>query len=392
VSSVGSIEIAKGIGNRQKTWVDAVQNRIAITSSMLSNIHTIRRMGWSNSLTKIIQERQVRETHLMEGFRWSIVWQNVVQNLPWALGPALTFAVYTSQGKSLDAATTFTNLSIITLLTDPAAKLLSAIPSTSASLGCFDRIQDFLLIPTSQEVSSSDSTHRRSSDANDIPTVGMEMSAFEHRNSYSSHHTTVVTMKDVTILPAASSRDYILQNVNLDVTRSSFVFVIGEVGSGKTSLLRAILGHAVCKGGTIQAPLHDIAYCAQTPWLPNVTIRAAICGLIDGNEVDNEDKIDLNWYQTVLRSCVLDHDLKLLENGDRTQIGSASGAVLSGGQMQRVSLARALYSRKGLLLLDNVFSALDNTTKKHIMARLFGKSGLLQEMKSTVMLVTNDSE
>ncbi|OKL59747.1 hypothetical protein UA08_04922 [Talaromyces atroroseus] len=384
-SGIGSIEIAKRIGPRQKIWVDAVQNRIAITSSLLSNIHTVRRMGWSHAVAEIIQKRQARETHLMEGFRWSIVWQNVVQNLPWALAPALTFAVYTSLGDSLDATTAFTNLSIITLLTDPAAKLLSAIPSTSASLGCFDRIQDFLVIPTCQEVQASDLIPGPTRVLADVT----EIHAVESQNSCSSQHDPLVTMKDVTILPAPSSQDYVLQNVNLDVYRGSFVFFIGEVGSGKSSLLRAMLGHAACKGGSIRVPLGDMAYCAQTPWLLNVTIRAAICGLTND---DDDDIIDINWYQSVIRSCFLDHDLKLLDRGDRTQIGSGSGAVLSGGQMQRVSLARALYSRKGLLLLDDVFSALDNTTKKHIMAILFGKGGLLREMKSTVMLVTNDTE
>lgn len=351
---------------------------------MLTEVQTVRRIGWSNTLVKMIQEKQDEETHRMEGFRWSIVWQNVIQNLPWALAPALTFTVYTSQGNSLDTTKALSSLSIITLLTNPASKLLSAIPSTAASFGCFDRIQKFLLIPSCQgglELQSTiveDQLENGSSHPNELSSVELqELSS------------TVISFSDVAIRPVASS-SIILQDVNFCIPRGSFTFILGQVGSGKSTLLRAILGYAFCEKGLIEVSRHDVAYCAQNSWLPNTAIQDAICGFTDENEY--KENLDSKWYEAVIHACALQYDMERFVNGDRMQIGSASSAVLSGGQMQRIALARALYSRKKILLLDDVLSALDNATKKLIMARLFGKSGLFRQLNSTVVLVTNESK
>jgi ABC-type bacteriocin/lantibiotic exporter with double-glycine peptidase domain len=384
VSGIGSIQIAKHIGERQKVWVDAVQRRIAITTSMLTEIQTVRRIGWSNTLAKIIQEKQNEETHRMEGFRWSIVWQNVIQNLPWALAPALTFSVYISRGNSLDTTNALTSLSIITLLTNPASKLLSAIPSTAASFGCFDRIQKFLLIPSCrgglelQIANIGDQLDNGSSHPNVLSSVELQ-----------ELPSTVITFNDVTLRPVASS-SIVLQDVNFCIPRGSFTFIVGQVGSGKSSLLRAILGQAFCEKGLINVSRHDVAYCAQNSWLPNCAVQDVICGFT--YEDEHKEKLDSKWYEAILHACALHHDLKLFVNGDRTQIGSGSSTVLSGGQVQRIALARALYSRKKILLLDDVLSALDNVTKKLIMTRLFGKSGLLRQLNLTVVLVTNESK
>lgn len=384
VSGVGSIQIAKHIGGRQKIWVDAVQRRIAITTSMLTEIQTVRRIGWNNALAKIIQEKQNEETRRMEGFRWSIVWQNVIQNLPWALAPALTFTVYTSQGNALDTTKALTSLSIITLLTNPASKLLSAIPSTAASFGCFHRIQKFLLIPSCQGGLESRSTiiEDQLENGSSYPN---ERSSVELQELSS----TAISFSDVTIRPVASS-SIVLEDVNFCIPRGSFTFILGQVGSGKSSLLRAILGHGLCEKGLIKVSPHDVAYCAQNSWLPNSAIQDAICGFTDENE--HTESLDSKWYEAVIHACALDHDLKLFANGERSQIGSGSSTVLSGGQVQRIALARALYSRKKILLLDDVLSALDNVTKKLIIARVFGTSGLLRQLNSTVVLVTNDSK
>src|SRR6185436_16738598 len=63
-------------------------------------------------------------------------------------------------------------------------------------------------------------------------------------------------------------------------------------------------------------------------------------------------------YEAVLDACALKQDLEILEDGDQTEIG-ANGINLSGGQRWRVTLARALYSRAGILVMDDIFSAVD---------------------------------
>ncbi|KAJ5186523.1 P-loop containing nucleoside triphosphate hydrolase protein [Penicillium cf. viridicatum] len=105
-----------------------------------------------------------------------------------------------------------------------------------------------------------------------------------------------------------------------------------------------------------------------------------------------EDAFDKNWYATILHACALNSDLDLLPEGDATQIGHGSGHGLSGGQMHRIALARAVYARRKLLLLDNIFSALDRKTKTTIIARLLGVDGLLRKANSTIVLVTHEME
>jgi ATP-binding cassette subfamily C (CFTR/MRP) protein 1 len=62
---------------------------------------------------------------------------------------------------------------------------------------------------------------------------------------------------------------------------------------------------------------------------------------------------------------------------------------LSGGQKQRLALARAVYSRKGLVVLDDVFSGLDAETEEHIFNQLLGKSGIFRQLGTTVLLATH---
>lgn len=100
------------------------------------------------------------------------------------------------------------------------------------------------------------------------------------------------------------------------------------------------------------------AFVPQTAWLQNASIRANICfGLPFRPE----------RYHEVLAACSLVSDLAILEDGDSTEIGE-KGINLSGGQKARVSLARAVYSRASLLLLDDVLSAVDAHTSAHIVS------------------------
>jgi ABC-type transport system involved in cytochrome bd biosynthesis fused ATPase/permease subunit len=99
-----------------------------------------------------------------------------------------------------------------------------------------------------------------------------------------------------------------------------------------------------------------IAYVAQTPWIENASIKDNILFGLPFDEIR---------YNKVLKSCALAQDLELFDDGDMTEVG-AQGISLSGGQKWRLTLARALYSRAGILILDDVFSALDAHVGKHI--------------------------
>ncbi|KAI1207078.1 ABC transporter [Annulohypoxylon truncatum] len=370
ISSFGAKHISKHIGGRQKVWVDAVQKRIFITAGVLSEIKAVKMMGLSDVLTKKLQEHRVDETHRMAGFRWSVVYKNVVQNFPDAIAPALTFAAYTVQAvvqgsDSISTTKAFTSLAIITLLTDPVAKLLSAIPNMSASLGSYDRIQKFLTAPPRED-------YRLIHEPKDDKSTYSDQPLISHDDDIA------LRVENVTLRPTPDS-DVILESISFGIKKGSFTMILGPVGVGKSTLLASLLGEAPPEHGSITISTSRVAFCSQTPWLPNSTIRDAI-------SMPSENVLfDDTWYQTVLRACALDEDLKLLPAADQTEIGSG-GTVLSGGQKARVALARAIYSRCRIVILDGVASALDAKTKSEVGKRLLGKDGLLRKLGATVVL------
>ncbi|XP_029021322.1 ATP-binding cassette sub-family C member 5 isoform X2 [Betta splendens] len=146
-----------------------------------------------------------------------------------------------------------------------------------------------------------------------------------------------------------------LHRVDLRVKKGSLVGICGGVGSGKSSLLSALLGQMTLLEGNV-AVNGGFAYASQQAWILNDTLRENI---LFGNDYDQER------YHHVLEACCLLPDLAELPYGDMTEIGER-GANLSGGQRQRVSLARAIYSQRAVLLLDDPLSAVDACVGSHV--------------------------
>lgn len=117
----------------------------------------------------------------------------------------------------------------------------------------------------------------------------------------------------------------ILRNVCFSLSKGQLIVCTGAVGIGKTTLVMALLGE-LPSTGSISLASKKIAYCAQAPWLPSVTIRDAIIG---------DSNYDQEWYKLVVDACCLSPDLESLRNGDSTFIEN-NGMNLSGGQRQRV--------------------------------------------------------
>ena len=153
-----------------------------------------------------------------------------------------------------------------------------------------------------------------------------------------------------------------LSGIDFQVASGSLTAVVGSVGSGKSSLVSAILGEMEILAGDIGAE-RNVAYVPQQAWMQNATLKENI---LFGKEADSRT------YQNVLSACALEPDLQVLPGGDQTEIGE-KGINLSGGQKQRISLARAVYQDADLYLLDDPLSAVDSHVGKHI----FEKGDLL---------------
>ncbi|KAK3867174.1 hypothetical protein Pcinc_027341 [Petrolisthes cinctipes] len=172
-----------------------------------------------------------------------------------------------------------------------------------------------------------------------------------------------------------------LEGVEMEVLRGQLVGVVGPVGSGKSSLLAALLGEMNKTSGTVIVN-GSVGYASQQVWLQNATLRENIIWGLPYQPYK---------YQKVLEACALKADLDMLPAGDLTEVGEKvsvyEGMNLSGGQKQRISLARVAYSGVDVVLLDDPLSAVDTHVGKHIFKHLIGPGGLLND--KTRLLVTH---
>uniref|UniRef100_A0AAQ5Y2C9 Multidrug resistance-associated protein 1 n=1 Tax=Amphiprion ocellaris TaxID=80972 RepID=A0AAQ5Y2C9_AMPOC len=164
--------------------------------------------------------------------------------------------------------------------------------------------------------------------------------------------------------------------LNVCIPEGSLVAVVGHVGSGKSSLLSALLGEMDKLEGTV-AVKGSVAYIPQQAWIQNSSLKDNILFGQERREA---------WYRQVVEACALQPDLEILPAGDETEIGE-KGVNLSGGQKQRVSLARAVYCDRSVYLLDDPLSAVDAHVGKHIFDWVIGPQGLLKD--KTRVLVTH---
>ena len=149
-----------------------------------------------------------------------------------------------------------------------------------------------------------------------------------------------------------------LRNISFSVTRGQLLVVTGPVGSGKSSLLMAILRELPTLNGRVSVN-GRIAYLSQMSWVFSGTIRDNI---LFGRSFEP------NRYQEIVEVCCMQTDFHNFPQGDLTEIGHR-GVSLSGGQRARVSLARALYSDADIYLLDDPLSAVDAKVGKHLFDR-----------------------
>jgi ATP-binding cassette, subfamily C (CFTR/MRP), member 1 len=190
------------------------------------------------------------------------------------------------------------------------------------------RIQAFLHASPHNDQRESDCTISGSS------FNGQEMnSALELQNFRSTTAINGINVEGISVRPSPEA-PVALHDISFRAPRGSLTMVIGVVGSGKSTLLKALGSELPIEGGRIEIASKYMAYCAQTSWLQNATVRQIICGPTE------EASVDQGWYDTVAHACAFDADILQLPNRDDTIIGSR-GVTLSGGQKQR--LVRAAF-------------------------------------------------
>ncbi|GLA43653.1 hypothetical protein AnigIFM63309_001584 [Aspergillus niger] len=360
------IKVSKSKNRAQRAWIAKVELRIHATRQALSSIKSLKVLGLCNRVEEVIAGFRSTEIATSRKFRSLIFWEVLISSFPWLAAPAASFTLFTiisftTKDYSLNSSQAFTALSLMTLITMPVWTFIQTLPAIVQCLGSFTRIQDYIGVHNSSNKVLVES---------------------ERGDSSITDEGTIIECRDAFIRWEPSGCD-MLYGINLSVPRGSFAAIMGPIGSGKTLLLETVLGETVVSSGRVSVHPMPIAYCAQTPWLVDTSVR--------GNIVDPLN-FEPEWYRHVLWMCCLAEDVEALPEKDLTRIGG-QGFMLSGGQKQRLALARAVYSGCEMVVLDDIFSGLDAANINKICERLLDRhKGYLRCRDITVILSTHNAK
>ncbi|KAB8201929.1 hypothetical protein BDV34DRAFT_237247 [Aspergillus parasiticus] len=398
-----SLLISGLAGPRQQVWLEAIEKRVDITAKVLGSVKGVRTAGLTDKLFNLVQTMRIEEVVKSEKFRRLLILVVGVAYSNVTLSPLASFTIYAliarhKGDETLTAAKAFTSLTLFTLLATPISNLVEAATGVATAIGSIKRVNEFLQSdPRRDDAHEPRGTRSNisipasvlSSALTEMGVVydGKGMSVVEGVPSISSREklplyyevTGPVFVAEGRSAGWEESKPAVVQDLTFEIHRGTVTFVVGPVGSGKSTFVRALLRETPIFSGGLKADPDSIAYCSQTPWLTNNTIQENILG---------ESLFDLRWYNTVIEACALYDDIRKQPNGDKTTLGT-QGAILSGGQKQRVALARAVYSRSETIILDDVFSGLDRTTEDAVFNALLAPGGLLRKLGTTVILTTN---
>ena len=174
-----------------------------------------------------------------------------------------------------------------------------------------------------------------------------------------SNINTLVSLKNVYFKYDDKGNDS-LMNVNLDIFKKELLVILGKSGSGKTTLINLILGLLKPSQGKIVTNFNNPSFVSQSPYLLDDTIKNNIALGVE------EKNIDLERVNACVEKAQLKDFVKSQEKGIDTIIGE-KGDRISGGELQRLALARAFYRKPDIIILDEPTSSLDKITEKNIL-------------------------
>ena len=169
------------------------------------------------------------------------------------------------------------------------------------------------------------------------------------------------------------SSDYIIKNLNFKARENNIVGITGPIGCGKSTLGRVFLGN-INYEGSIKIDNKELRDYSEYERSKIISYMGHDAHLISDTIYNNITMGDDGDISNVLKMVCFDEDLKSMENGIETLVGNG-GVRLSGGQQARIALARTLYHKNKILILDDPFSAVDMKTEKNIIDNLRANYG-----------------
>jgi len=360
--------------------------RVSLTQEIIQAVRFVKYFGWETSFLERIQKIRAKEIHSIQillTVRVAIL--AVGMSMP-VFASMISFITYSQANSSLDPAPIFSSLALFNSMRIPLNFLPLVIGQVIDANVSVKRIQEFLLAEEAEDSATWDY------DAKDAVTIKDATFTWERhptRDVEDAHNgpggpptkkaVKAAAKKEKQDIKGKKANDkealngggavtpsddtaveeelpFSMSGVNLTFGRNELVAIIGSVGSGKSSLLAALAGDMRKQRGEVIMGASR-AFCPQYAWIQNANVRENI---VFGKDFDQK------WYDEVVDACALRADLDMLPAGDKTEIGER-GITVSGGQKQRMNIARAIYFNADIILMDDPLSAVDAHVGRHIM-------------------------
>ncbi|XP_068632456.1 ATP-binding cassette sub-family C member 10 [Battus philenor] len=381
--------IANKIGQLSTKLMTHKDSRVSLISDMLKGIRTVKIHVWEDYFMGKVLEARFKELRYLRGRKYL----DAICVVLWATTPvlvaALTLGTHALRGQTLSAPVVFTTVALINMLIAPLNAFPWVLNGLTEAWVSIKRIQKLLDLTDMDSDIYYDKLNTNHDEDKIIifknasftwaktDTRGPQKKSRKNKGKSKKR----LSKMNIQQEDSTSSSDihnpeaFMLRDISLEIGKGELIGIAGNVGSGKTSLLHAIIGEMIKVNGDLQIPenLNSFGYVSQQSWLIRGTIRDNI---LFGKPYD-ETK-----FRAVVDACALTDDLNIL--GWNAHVGEG-GCTLSGGQRTRIALARAVYQEKQVYLLDDVLSGVDARVAAHIMQRCV--LGLLR--RTTRLLVTH---
>ncbi|KAK4692035.1 hypothetical protein P7C71_g5091, partial [Lecanoromycetidae sp. Uapishka_2] len=366
----------KSLFKRRRAINKITDQRVSLTQEILQAVRFVKYFGWESSFIERIGEirkREIRAIQILLSIRNAI--NAVSMSLP-IFASMLSFITYSLSNHALNPAYVFSSLALFNSLRMPLNLLPLVIGQVVDAWSSLGRIQDFLIAEEQDDdfiwdmegksavsMQHADFTWERTITQDPDKKGGPPPNKKQAKEAKDAEKAAAKAKKSTEVSNSGTDsastltqvEPFKLHDMDLSIGRNELVAVIGGVGSGKSSLLAALAGDMRRTNGSVTMGASR-AFCPQYAWIQNASVKENI---LFGKDYDRK------WYEAVVDACALRPDLEMLPHGDMTEIGER-GITVSGGQKQRLNIARAIYFNSDIVLMDDPLSAVDAHVGRHI--------------------------